>query len=139
MRVRACVRVCVCARGCVCACVRVCVAEARARMFNTFVSSTASSAALTVFVLAQNAMVSRDKHVRLQCDLYLEVSSRHYLVAIAMNAFVCSEKSYSEVSSRDYLIASDERVCRLFERWFINHQKGQKLGENVCKRNFNSS
>ena len=42
---------------------------------------TRSSPARKVFVSAQNAFVAIDKHVRLQCDLYFEVSSRHYLVA----------------------------------------------------------
>ena len=54
---------------------------------------------------------------------YLEVSSRHYLVGIAMSAFVCSVKSYLEVSSGDYLVARDKRVSLLFGSWFRNPPK----------------
>ena len=76
--------------SCVCVCVCVCVAEARARVFNTFVSSAEVFISSVKRVRlqrqkhsspAQNVFVACDKHVRLQCDLYLEVSSRHYLIA----------------------------------------------------------
>ena len=49
----------------------------------------------------KRAFVASVKHDCLQCDSYLEVSSKDYISSIAMNAFVCSVKSYSEVSSID--------------------------------------
>ena len=55
-------------------------------------------------------MFHSNKHVCLQCHSYLEVSSKDYLVTIAMDAFVCSVKSYLEVVSRDYLVTSDKHV-----------------------------
>ena len=89
---------CVCACLCVCACVCVCVgvgvgvgvAEARTHVFNMFVSSA------KVFVSsmkpvrlqhqkclspAQSAFVASNKPVHQQCDSYLEVTSRYYLIA----------------------------------------------------------
>ena len=72
----------------VASCVRVC--EAQTRVFNAFVSSA------KVFICSvecvhlqrqkclspgQNAFITSNKHVRLQCDSYLEVSSQNYLVA----------------------------------------------------------
>ena len=71
-------------------CVFVCVAEARTRVFNTFVSSAKVfiSSAKRVRLQrqkcsspSQNVFVASDKHVRLQCDSYLEVSSKDCLVA----------------------------------------------------------
>ena len=38
---------------------------------------------------AQNAFVASNKHVRLQCDLYLEVSSKNYMYLVASNEHVC--------------------------------------------------
>ena len=52
--------------------------------------------------------VARDKHVCLQCDLYLEVTRRDYLVSDEHVCLQCD--SYLEVSRRDYLV-SDEHVC----------------------------
>ena len=86
------------------------VAETQTCVFNTFVSSAKVLISSVKCVRpqcqkcsfpAQNVFVTSDKHVCLQWDSYLEVSSRDYLVAsdehihlrceivaIAINAFV---------------------------------------------------
>ena len=66
----------------------VCVIDPRACVFNRFISSAkVFISSSNKFVSrakclspAQNAFVTSDKHVRLQCDLYVEVSSKDYLV-----------------------------------------------------------
>ena len=80
-----------------------CVAEARTRVFNAFVSSAKlfSSSMKRVHLQrqkysspAQNTFVASNKPVRQQCDPYFDVSST------------------------EYLIASDECVCVQFELMF---------------------
>ena len=70
--------------------------------------------------------------------MYLEVSSKYYMFvsSLAMNAFVCSVKSYLEVSSRDDFVASDKRVCLLFGSWFRNPpRKNRNYGKKFLKKN----
>ena len=54
--------------------------------------------------------VASDKHVRLQCDSNLEVSSR------------------------DNLVTSDKRIRLLFGSWFRNPQKGTKTRGKFLKK-----
>ena len=124
-----CIRVCVCVRVRVC----VCVAEARMSIFNTFVPSTKTFISNVKGAClqhqkcssqAQYMFVASDKHFRLQCDLYLEVSIAATISSLVINAFVCSSmKSYSVVGSRDCLVASDKHNHLLFGSWFRNPPK----------------
>ena len=110
------------------------MAEALMLVFNTSVSST------NVFISsvkhvhlqhqkclspAQNAFVALDKRIHLQCDLYLEVSSREYLVTSDERVRLQCE-SYSEVGSRNNLIVSDIHIRILFGSWFRNYPSKRK-------------
>ena len=85
-------------RVCMCVCVRVCVGEGgtepQMRVFDVFISSAKMFISRTERIRlqyqkclapAQNVLVASDKHVRLQCDSNLEVSSTRYFV-------VCNER-----------------------------------------------
>ena len=80
-----------------------------------------------------------NKRVRLQCDIV-------FLVASDERIDLLCDIVFEEVNSRDYLIASDKhvhvkrdiidmkRVTCIFESWFRNPDKEQKLVEKVSKR-----
>ena len=86
----------------------------------------------------QNIFVTSDAHVHLQCDLYLEVNSTvaETFWLLAMNAFVCSVKSYLEVSSRDFLLASDKHVVLVFGSWLEILQKNRKQQKKFLEKKF---
>ena len=145
---------------CVCVCVCVCVAEARMNVFYTFVSSA------KVFIYsvkrvrlqhqrclspAQNAFSNSNKHVRMQCDSYLDI--RDDLITSDICLLVSPYYTYPNQRSQVYskfvclyfflvtkykhtkIVASDKRLCLLFGSWFRNPQKRTEYtGKEFLKR-----
>ena len=119
------------------------------RIFNTFVSRTKVfiSSAKGIHLNhqkcsspAQNALIASNKHVRLQCDLYMCIWRwvAKTISLLVMNAFICSVKSYLEVSSRDYLVASNAFVFYL-EIGLVNPPKRTETRGKSFWKNFDPS
>ena len=86
---------------------------------------------------AQNTFVTSDN--MFVCSVILIcIDSRDCLIE-AMNAFVCSVKSYSEVGSRDYLVASDKRISTYLEVGLETTKKTTETKGKMFWNNFISS